>query len=39
MRQLDALRFFAVMGVIIVHNWQPSPGTSSWDSWTGQTWA
>jgi peptidoglycan/LPS O-acetylase OafA/YrhL len=24
MPQLDALRFFAVMGVIIVHNWQPS---------------
>jgi peptidoglycan/LPS O-acetylase OafA/YrhL len=27
MAQLDALRFFAVMGVIIVHNWQPSPHT------------
>jgi peptidoglycan/LPS O-acetylase OafA/YrhL len=27
MPQLDALRFFAVMGVIIVHNWQPSPST------------
>jgi peptidoglycan/LPS O-acetylase OafA/YrhL len=27
MRQLDALRFFAVMGVIIVHNWQPSADT------------
>jgi peptidoglycan/LPS O-acetylase OafA/YrhL len=25
--QLDALRFFAVMGVLLVHNWQPSPGT------------
>jgi peptidoglycan/LPS O-acetylase OafA/YrhL len=24
MPQLDALRFFAVMGVIVVHNWQPS---------------
>jgi peptidoglycan/LPS O-acetylase OafA/YrhL len=27
MPQLDALRFFAVMGVIIVHNWQPSAHT------------
>jgi peptidoglycan/LPS O-acetylase OafA/YrhL len=27
MPQLDALRFFAVMGVIVVHNWQPSPST------------
>jgi peptidoglycan/LPS O-acetylase OafA/YrhL len=27
MPQLDALRFFAVMGVLLVHNWQPSPGT------------
>jgi peptidoglycan/LPS O-acetylase OafA/YrhL len=27
MPQLDALRFFAVMGVIIVHNWQPSADT------------
>jgi peptidoglycan/LPS O-acetylase OafA/YrhL len=27
MPQLDALRFFAVMGVIIVHNWQPSSHT------------
>ena len=27
MRQLDALRFFAVMGVIVVHNWQPSSDT------------
>jgi hypothetical protein len=27
MPQLDALRFFAVTGVMIVHNWQPSPGT------------
>lgn len=27
MPQLDALRFFAVLGVLIVHNWQPSPGT------------
>jgi peptidoglycan/LPS O-acetylase OafA/YrhL len=25
MPQLDALRFFAVMGVLLVHNWQPSP--------------
>jgi peptidoglycan/LPS O-acetylase OafA/YrhL len=24
MPQLDALRFFAVLGVVIVHNWQPS---------------
>ena len=24
MPQLDALRFFAVMGVVLVHNWQPS---------------
>ena len=24
MPQLDALRFFAVTGVIIVHNWHPS---------------
>jgi peptidoglycan/LPS O-acetylase OafA/YrhL len=27
MPQLDALRFFAVMGVIIAHNWQPSDHT------------
>ena len=27
MPQLDALRFFAVMGVIVVHNWQPSADT------------
>jgi peptidoglycan/LPS O-acetylase OafA/YrhL len=27
MPQLDALRFFAVLGVIIVHNWQPSAHT------------
>jgi peptidoglycan/LPS O-acetylase OafA/YrhL len=27
MRQLDALRFFAVMGVMVAHNWQPSPDT------------
>jgi peptidoglycan/LPS O-acetylase OafA/YrhL len=27
MPQLDALRFFAVLGVIIVHNWQPSSHT------------
>ena len=27
MRQLDALRFFAVMGVIIAHNWQLYPDT------------
>jgi peptidoglycan/LPS O-acetylase OafA/YrhL len=27
MRQLDALRFFAVMGVIIAHNWQLFPNT------------
>lgn len=26
-RQLDALRFFAVMGVLVVHLWQPSSGT------------
>jgi peptidoglycan/LPS O-acetylase OafA/YrhL len=28
MPQLDALRFFAVLGVMVVHNWQPSP--SNW---------
>jgi peptidoglycan/LPS O-acetylase OafA/YrhL len=27
MPQLDALRFFAVLGVVLVHNWNPSPGT------------
>jgi peptidoglycan/LPS O-acetylase OafA/YrhL len=27
MPQLDALRFFAVMGVVLVHNWQPSAHT------------
>jgi peptidoglycan/LPS O-acetylase OafA/YrhL len=27
MPQLDALRFFAVMGVMVVHNWQPSSHT------------
>ena len=27
MPQLDALRFFAVLGVIIVHNWRPSSHT------------
>jgi peptidoglycan/LPS O-acetylase OafA/YrhL len=27
MPQLDALRFFAVMGVVLVHNWQPSDHT------------
>jgi peptidoglycan/LPS O-acetylase OafA/YrhL len=27
MPQLDALRFFAVMGVIVAHNWQPSSHT------------
>jgi peptidoglycan/LPS O-acetylase OafA/YrhL len=27
MSQLDALRFFAVMGVIVTHNWRPGPGT------------
>jgi peptidoglycan/LPS O-acetylase OafA/YrhL len=27
MPQLDALRFFAVMGVVVVHNWQPSDHT------------
>ncbi len=30
MPQLDALRFFAVMGVIIVHNWQPVATRCSW---------
>jgi peptidoglycan/LPS O-acetylase OafA/YrhL len=27
MQQLDALRFFAVMGVVLIHSWQPSPDT------------
>jgi peptidoglycan/LPS O-acetylase OafA/YrhL len=27
MSQLDALRFFAVMGVIVTHNWRPGPKT------------
>lgn len=27
MRQLDALRFFAVMGVLIAHNWELYPNT------------
>jgi peptidoglycan/LPS O-acetylase OafA/YrhL len=27
MSQLDALRFFAIMGVIVAHNWRPGPGT------------
>jgi peptidoglycan/LPS O-acetylase OafA/YrhL len=25
MSQLDALRFFAVMGVIVTHTWRPDP--------------
>jgi peptidoglycan/LPS O-acetylase OafA/YrhL len=26
MSQLDALRFFAIMGVIVSHNWRPGRG-------------
>lgn len=35
MPQLDALRFFAVLGVVIIHNWQPSPHTFlvGWFNW------
>lgn len=35
MPQLDALRFFAVLGVVIVHNWQPSSDTFivGWFDW------
>jgi len=35
MPQLDGLRFFAVLGVVIVHNWQPSSHTPivGWLDW------
>jgi peptidoglycan/LPS O-acetylase OafA/YrhL len=35
MPQLDALRFFAVLGVVIIHNWQPSSHTFlvGWFDW------
>jgi peptidoglycan/LPS O-acetylase OafA/YrhL len=35
MPQLDALRFFAVLGVVILHNWQPSSHTFvvGWLDW------
>jgi peptidoglycan/LPS O-acetylase OafA/YrhL len=35
MPQLDALRFFAVLGVVIIHNWQPSTHTFlvGWFDW------
>jgi peptidoglycan/LPS O-acetylase OafA/YrhL len=35
MPQLDALRFFAVLGVVVVHNWQPSSHTFivGWFDW------
>jgi peptidoglycan/LPS O-acetylase OafA/YrhL len=34
MRQLDALRFFAVLGVVVAHNWGPGPRT-----WPVRYWA
>jgi peptidoglycan/LPS O-acetylase OafA/YrhL len=34
MRQLDGLRFFAVLGVVVAHNWGPGPRT-----WAVRYWA